>query len=230
MGISRACRLLGISRSSMAYVSIKDDTELYHKLISLSESHPREGFWKCCFRMRNRGEKVNHKRLYRIYKQAGLSLRRKSKKRKISRIKEPLEIPESFTHSWSMDFMSDVLENGRKIRTFNVINDFNREVLYIEADYSIKSSRVVWVLKHLVNRYGKPKKIRMDNGPEFISHLIQTWSLVNDIKFAYIQPGKPTQNSLIERFNKSFRQGVLDAYYFRVWMSKRSYRPMDRRL
>ncbi|NAW51611.1 DDE-type integrase/transposase/recombinase [Elizabethkingia argentiflava] len=127
---------------------------------------------------------MNDKKLHRIYKQAGLSLRKKSKKRKITRIKEPLKIPKSFAQSWSMDFMSDVLENGRKIRTFNIIDDYNCEVLHIEADYSIKSSRVVWILNHLVNRYGKPKKIRMDNGPEFISHLIQTWSLVNDIKFS----------------------------------------------
>jgi len=214
MGISRACRLLKISRSCMAYKSIKDDTVLYDKLIALTQTHPRDGFWKCYFRFKNQGEKVNHKRLHRIYKQAGLPLRRKTKKRKITRIKEPLEIPENFTHSWSMDFMSDALENGRKIRTFNIIDDYNREVLHIEADYSIKSSRVVWILRHLIARYGKPKKIRMDNGPEFISNLIQTWSLVNDIKFAYIQPGKPTQNSLIERFNKSFREGVLDAYLF----------------
>jgi putative transposase len=214
MGNSRACRLLRISRSSLAYVSIKDDSELYEALVALCEKHPREGFWKCYFRMRNQGKMINHKRLHRIYKKEGLSMRRKSKKRKVSRIKEPLEIPSSFTHSWSIDFMSDALENGRKIRTFNVIDDFNREVLHIEADYSIKSSRVVWILKQLVNRYGKPRKIRMDNGPEFISHLIQTWSIVNDIRFTYIQPGKPTQNSLIERFNKTFREGVLDAHLF----------------
>lgn len=182
--------------------------------MTITENHPRDGFWKCYHRLRNQGEQVNHKRLHRVYKKAGLSLRRKSKKRKITRIKESLEIPKTFGKSWSMDFMSDVLENGRKIRTFNVIDDFNREVLHIEADYSIKSSRVVWILKRLVNRYGAPDKIRMDNGPEFISKLIQTWSLVNKIKFCYIQPGKPTQNSLIERFNKSFREGVLDAYLF----------------
>ena len=140
--------------------------------MTITENHPRDGFWKCYHRLRNQGEQVNHKRLHRVYKEAGLSLRRKSKKRKITRIKESLEIPKTFGKSWSMDFMSDVLENGRKIRTFNVIDDFNREVLHIEADYSIKSSRVVWILKRLVNRYGAPDKIRMDNGPEFISKLI----------------------------------------------------------
>ena len=122
----------------MAYKSIKDDTVLYRQLLSLTESHPRDGFWKCYHRLRNQGEKVNHKRLHRIYKLAGLSLRRKSKKRKITRVKEPLSIPQGFTQSWSMDFMNDVLENGRKIRTFNIIDDYNREVLYIEAGYSIK--------------------------------------------------------------------------------------------
>jgi len=203
-----------ISRSSFCYQSIKDDRILYGKLMELSEQHPKEGFWKSYFRLRNQGEAVNHKRLHRIYKQAGLPMRRKGKKRKIERIKQPLIIPESFTKGWSMDFMSDVLENGRKIRTFNIIDDYNREVLHIEVDYSIKSSRVTWILRRLVNRYGKPNSIRMDNGPEFIAQLIQIWSEVNEIEFTYIQPGKPTQNSLIERFNKSYREGVLDAYLF----------------
>lgn len=135
MGISRACRILGISRSSMAYKSIKDDTVLYRQLLSLTESHPHDVFRKYYHRLRKQGVKVNHKRLHRIYKQAGLSLRRKSKKRKLTRVKEPLSVPEGFTHSWSMDFMNDILENGRKIRTFNIIDDYHREVLHIEADY-----------------------------------------------------------------------------------------------
>jgi len=131
----------------------------------------------------------------------GLSLRRKGKKRRVERVKEPLIIPEGFAINLSMDFMSDALENGRKFRTFNVIDDYNREVLHIEADYSIKSSRVVWILRRLVKRYGKPQSIRMDNGPEFIANFIELWSRVNEIKFNYIQPRKPTQKALVERFN-----------------------------
>ena len=212
--ISRACRILGTSRSSMTYLSVKNDVTLMERLQELAIDHPREGFWKCHFRIRNSGEIINHKRVYRVYKMLGLPMRRKHKKRIPARIKEPLEVPPTFTHTWSMDFMSDALEGGRKFRTFNIIDDYNREVLFIETDYSLKSSRVIWVLRHLVNRHGKPVKIRMDNGPEFIAEIAKKWSVANDIEFKYIQPGKPMQNGYIERFNGSFRDGVLDAYLF----------------
>lgn len=212
--ISRACRIMGTSRSSMTYLSVKNDVTLMERLQKLAIDHPREGFWKCHFRIRNSGEIINHKRVYRVYKMLGLPMRRKHKKRIPARIKEPLEVPPTFTHTWSMDFMSDALEGGRKFRTFNIIDDYNREVLFIETDYSLKSSRVIWVLRHLVNRHGKPAKIRMDNGPEFIAEIAKKWSVANDIEFKYIQPGKPMQNGYIERFNGSFRDGVLDAYLF----------------
>jgi len=106
-----------------------------------NKDHPREGFWKFFHRMRNSGHSFNHKRVHRRQVQTGLSIRGKAKKRLVSRVKEPLEVPQSFTQTWSIDFMSDVLSNGRSFRSFNVIDDYNREVLFIETDYSLKSSR-----------------------------------------------------------------------------------------
>jgi putative transposase len=212
--ISKACRLIKLSRSSLHYASIKNDGYIMQQLEGLAKENPVEGFWKCYHRIRNAGTVINHKKLRRVNKQMGLPLRRKVKKRLPARVKEPLAIPVCFTQTWSIDFMSDALSNGTKFRSFNVIDDYNREVLFIETGYSLKSSRVIWVLKHLINRYGKPQKIRMDNGPEFVAKLAQSWSIANEIEFKYIQPGKPMQNAYIERFNKTYRGGILDAYLF----------------
>lgn len=198
----------------MQYISIKNDAYIQNKLNELATAHPREGFWKCYYRLRNNHEIINHKRLHRVYKEMKLPLRRKVKKRLPLRVKEPLEVPDHFTNTWSIDFTSDALSSTRKFRSFNVIDDYNREVLFIESDYSLKSSRVIWVLNHLVNKFGKPTKIRMDNGPEFIANIAKEWSEIKDIEFKYIQPGKPTQNAYIERFNKTFRDVVLDSYIF----------------
>ncbi len=212
--VSNACQVLRLSRSVLHYKSIKDDSSYMEALEKQAEAHPREGFWKSYHRLRNKGMEVNHKKLYRIYKTMGLALRRKCKKRLPVREKQPLCAPTAFTQGWSIDFTGDVLANGRKFRSFNVIDDFNREVLFIEVDYSLKSSRVVWVLRHLVGRYGKPKSIRMDNGPELIAGLMRHWSESEGVAFQYIQPGKPMQNGYIERFNRTYRENVLDAYIF----------------
>ena len=210
--ISKACKVLATSRSNISYQSIKDDTALIGRLNDFSKEHPREGFWKAYYRLRNAGTIVNHKRLHRVYKNLGLPMRRKIKKRLPERVKEPLEVPPYFNHTWSIDFMSDATTSGLKFRSFNVMDDYNREALHIELDYSLKSSRVIYVLNHLIKRFTKPKKIRMDNGPEFIAILAKEWSEANEICFQYIQPGKPMQNGYIERFNRTYREQVLDAY------------------
>lgn len=198
----------------MSYQSIKDDSEIEKELMSLAKLHPREGFKKAFHRLRLAGHKWNHKRVHRVYKKIGLSLRRKAKKRLPQRVKEPLVVPSMLNETWSIDFMQDRLENGRKVRCFNVIDDANREILHVEIDYSLKSQRVIWVLSHLCKRRSKPKQIRMDNGPEFIASITQEWSKAHEINFLYIQPGKPTQNAYVERFNGSFRRGVLNAFTF----------------
>lgn len=185
------------------------------KLQSLAEQYPTRGFGVYYGRIRNEGLVWNHKRVKRVYDNLKLNIRRKHKRRLPNREKIPLEQPNAVNKKWSMDFMSDALTDGRKFRTFNLIDDFNREVLAIEADTSLPAKRVVRVLERVIFERGKPKSIRVDNGPEFISHTLEQFCKSNDITLQFIKPGKPMQNGYVERFNRTYREDILDAYLFK---------------
>lgn len=196
------------------YKSVKDDTEVISKLETLARDLPTRGFDDYFGRIRNEGFAWNHKRVRRIYRQMKLNIRRRHKRRVPSRIKEPLSVPQGINFCWSADFMSDALVYGRKVRILNVMDDYNREVLAVEADFSMPAEKVIGFMEQIIARRGKPKVIRVDNGPEYCATAFCQWCERNGIRIQYIQPGKPMQNGFIERLNRLFREDVLDAYLF----------------
>jgi len=214
VSISRACELVGYSRSVFYYKAVKDDKDVIDTVREYADRFGRYGFWQLYKRMRKEGIKWNHKRVYRVYKLLKLSMRKRGKHRVPTRVKEPLLQPEYINSSWSMDFMSDCLQSGQRFRTLNILDDFNRELLHIEIDTSMPSQRVVRVLEEIKEWRGLPNQIRVDNGPEFIADNLRSWAEDNNVKILFIQPGKPMQNAYVERFNKTYRTEVLDYYSF----------------
>lgn len=192
----------------------KDDAVI-SKIQDMVERYPAYGFSKVLTKLRRAGHPWNHKRVYRVYCALKLNLRRKGKKRLPSRSPEPLTVPADMNQCWSIDFMCDSLFCGRRFRTFNVVDDYNREALAIEVDLSLPSARIVRVLERIVSWRGYPAKIRMDNGPEFISVTLADWADDHGVQLEFIKPGKPTQNSYVERFNRTYRTEVLNMYVFR---------------
>jgi putative transposase len=211
----QACRLLGISRTAFRYETRRpDDETLIARLLELAERWPRWGVGKMVDRLRLDGHGWNHKRIRRVYRQLRLHLRVRPKKRLPSRSPQPLAVPESTNGCWSVDFMHDSLVSGRTFRTLNVIDDFNREALTIEIDTSLPAARVVRVLDALAAWRGYPQRLRSDNGPEFISSKLDEWAEKNGVLLDFIELGKPAQNAYIERFNRTYREEVLDLYLF----------------
>lgn len=216
VSVGTACKVVGLNRSMFYYKrNPKDDSEVELKLQALAEKKSTRGLDHYYFLIRNEGLKWNYKRVARVYKKLNLHLRRKRKRRVPARVKEPLVNTLRMNQTWSMDFMHDVTETGRKLKVLNIIDDFNREALAIDVAYSITGEGVKSSLEEIIEWRGKPEEIRTDNGPEFISAVITQFCESNNIKLKHIQPGKPVQNAFIERFNRTFREDVLDAYIFR---------------
>jgi len=177
-------------------------------------AHPRWGFWKCFDRLRLLGRSWNHKRVLRVYRALRLNLPRRTKRRLPSRPRQPLDVPAIPNTVWALDFMSDTLYAGRRFRTLNVLDEGVREALEIVVDTSIPSGRVIRTLEQLKSTRGLPQAIRCDNGPELIAQSFIDWCEAHRIEIRYIQPGKPDQNAFIERFNRTYREEVLNAYLF----------------
>jgi putative transposase len=211
----RACGLLGVWRSSCRYREKPDRNEtLREQLIELAHQRPRFGYRRLGVLLSREGQCVNHKRLFRVYREVGLSVKRTRRKKLVrAGISQPVLMAPN--EEWSLDFVSDGLASGRSMRVLTVVDNFTRECLALEVDTSFASERVTRVLDTVIDRRGRPKALRMDNGPELTSRHFLAWCMDRNITANYIQPGKPVQNSHVESFNGRFRDECLNASWFR---------------
>lgn len=192
-----------------------DNQRIADWLLRLTQAHKRWGFGLCYLYLRNvKHFNWNHKRVYRIYRELELNLRIKPRRRIKRDRPDALGEATAINQIWSMDFMSDSLSDGRLLRTFNVLDDYNREGLCIDVDLSLPSLRVIRSLENIIEWRGKPSAIRCDHGPEYIAQALIDWATEQRITLMYIQPGKPTQNAYVERFNRTVRHEWLDLHDF----------------
>jgi putative transposase len=217
ISIVRACGLVKLSRTAWyrrPEESMERDREVIEALNGIVERKPRWGFWKCFDRLRLDGRRWNHKRVHRVYCALRLNLPRRTKRRLPTRLRQPLAAPDRLNAIWALDFMADSLYGWRPFRTLNVIDEGNREALGIEVATSIPARRVIRVMEQLIEMHGKPSALRLDNGSELTSSAFTEWCETQGIELLFIEPGKPDQNAYIERFNRTYRDEVLDAYAF----------------
>lgn len=214
-GVTRSCGLIGISRSLYRYESKRpDDTPLKERLAELAGQKRRYGYRRLHVLLRREGWLLNWKRTYRVYREAGLMVRRRKRKRIVGIDRLQKVIATAPNQSWSMDFVSDGFVDGRRLRCLNIVDDFTRECLAIEVDTSLPGRRVVSVLERLAEFRGLPQSVTVDNGPEFISKALDEWAYRQQLQLRFIAPGKPTQNAYVESFNGKFRDECLNEHWF----------------
>lgn len=216
LSVRRICRALGFARSSLTYESMRQQPAgLVDRMKALAVARPRFGYRRLHTLLGREGFKVNHKRVYRLYRLEGLSVRKKARRKLPGHVERTILPPPTRPNErWSMDFTSDATASGRRFRTFNVVDDFSRECLAVYVDTSISGHRVARLLAELVVARGKPQLIVNDNGPEFISRAMDRWAYENGVRLHFIRPGKPTENAFIESFNGRFRDECLDQHWF----------------
>lgn len=215
VSLRRACGLMQIGMSSFYYESKpRDDEALRAALKEKAAKRRRWGYRMLTEALRRDGFTDNHKRIYRVYREEGLQVpMRKKRKAALWRGEKP-KAAEHGNDRWSMDFMSDQLANGRRIRTLNIVDDHTRECLAIEVDSSLSGHRVCRVLDRVVAERGHPKRILTDNGPEFTSRALDRWAYEHCVELQFIQPGKPVQNAFVESFNGTMRNECLNEHWF----------------
>jgi putative transposase len=217
-----ACGLIGMHRGSWRYrPRERDDAALRARLRELAGERPRFGYRRLhIFLGREKTEsgeprwRVNHKRVYRLYREEGLAMRRRKRKRFRAAARVPLALPKAANEVWTMDYTHDELASGRKFRTLNLMDGYTREALAIEVDTSLPGLRVVRVLERLREMHGTPTAIQVDNGTEFTSRAVDQWAYQHGVALHFIERGKPTQNALIESFNGKFRDECLNQNWF----------------
>ena len=215
--VSRACRVVRLSRTAFYQPPVpasRRDAAVISALTEAVARYPRWSFWKLFDRLRADGHTWNHKRAYRVYCSLRLNLPRRTTRRVPRRIRQPLAAPPQLNQTWALDFMTETLYDRRRVRLLTLIDEGNREGLEIAMGVSLPSRQVVRILSELVAVHGRPTALRMDNGPEFTAQPPVDWCAEHGVAMHYIRPGKPDQNAYIERFNRSYRTEILDAYLF----------------
>jgi len=216
VGERRACEVLAFSRATQRYQSVADKHEqLRMRLRDLASSRPNWGYRRLGLLLRREGWRVNHKLVYRLYQEEGLGLRRRRPRRRVSAARRAnVAAPSRCNESWSMDFMADQLYSGRPIRILTIVDNFSRESLALRTGFRLTGDNVVEVLKGLVQERGIPASIRVDNGTEFTSKVLDQWAYWNGVTLDFSRPGKPTDNGLIEAFNGRLRAECLNEHWF----------------
>ena len=217
----RICGLMQIAVSSFRYRSTRSDEELRERLIELARKKPRFGYRRLHIHLDTGGAHVNHKRVFRVYREAGLAVRRKARKRLV-RAGVPRPALTAANQEWALDFVHDAMASGRAIRVLSVVDECTRECLKLEVDTSFASRRVTRTLEAIIEEREKPLAIRCDNGPEFTSRHFLAWCIERQIELVHIQPGKPQQNGYVESFNGKLRDECLNVSWFEnLWDARR---------